>query len=313
MDPSSSESPAISGSFNTPWIAAGSLLVALICLAFNSIWLVMAERELSPDAVIFDRLILATLVLSGWNAVVGRRGGQSEPDPELSPYTGQDWQLFGLAGVTFTTSLVVLGWALTQTSVANGTLLYNNIPVFTTLIAWLALGRQFSVAFVLGMVISLAGVALIGFEDFTITGSTLTGDLSALGAALLAAISLLCFENLRTRFAPTEIMMWVSLIGSILLIPLLIVDAGPVWPHSAEGWIAVVALAILAQSMGQGCLTFSLKTFSSGLVAVCMLSIPVMSAVLARLLFQEQLGFLNWLAFGIFLLGIYLAVMGRRS
>ena len=48
--------------------------------------------------------------------------------------------------------------------------------------------------------------------------------------------------------------------------------------------------------------------FSASLVAVSMLTVPVIAAILARFLFAEQLTLLNWAAFGVVLLGIYLAV-----
>ena len=41
--------------------------------------------------------------------------------------------------------------------------------------------------------------------------------------------------------------------------------------------------------MGQGLLTYSLAKFSSGFVAVSMLAIPAIAAILAMLIFAEQL------------------------
>jgi drug/metabolite transporter (DMT)-like permease len=78
------------------------------------------------------------------------------------------------------------------------------------------------------------------------------------------------------------------------------------------GWSAVIFLAIVCQVMGQGLLTYSLKQFSSGLVAVSMLTIPVLAAILAMLVFSEKLSLLNWLAFLVVLTGIYLAVSAQN-
>ena len=44
-----------------------------------------------------------------------------------------------------------------------------------------------------------------------------------------------------------------------------------------------------------------------------MLAIPVIAAVLAMVIFAEQLSLFNWLAFALVLLGIYLAVSAQNN
>lgn len=70
---------------------------------------------------------------------------------------------------------------------------------------------------------------------------------------------------------------------------------------------------MIFQAIGQGLLTYSLAKFYSGFVAVSMLAIPVIAAILARLVFAEQLSLFNCLAFAVVLFGIYLAVSAKES
>lgn len=44
-----------------------------------------------------------------------------------------------------------------------------------------------------------------------------------------------------------------------------------------------------------------------------MLAIPVIAAILALIIFSEQLSLFNWLAFAIVLSGIYLAISAKQS
>ncbi len=106
-------------------------------------------------------------------------------------------------------------------------------------------------------------------------------------------------------------MLWTSLIGSLFIFPIVLLTEGQLFPTSWVGWSAVISLAIISQVIGQGLLTYSLKSFPSGLVAVSMLTIPVIAAILATIIFSEKLSLLNWLAFLVVLTGIYLAVSAQ--
>jgi drug/metabolite transporter (DMT)-like permease len=80
-----------------------------------------------------------------------------------------------------------------------------------------------------------------------------------------------------------------------------------VFPYSWQGWLAVIALAVICQAFGQGLLIHSLGRLSSGFVALFLLLEPAIAAIIAWLLFSERLSLLNWLAFSVVLVGIYLA------
>ncbi|CAE7296454.1 unnamed protein product [Symbiodinium natans] len=181
------------------------------------------------------------------------------------------------------------------------------MPIFTTLLAWLVLDQAFSRRFLLGMTVAISGAILISLEDFQLSGGYL-GDLAALVAALLSSINILAVKELRRHFEAATILMWTCGIGSVLMLFMLVVLREQIFPRTATSWYAVVGLALLPQALGQGLLAYSLKQFSASLVAVSMLAVPVTAAILAMVLFAERLLMLNWVGFGIVLLGIYTAV-----
>ncbi|PSP22012.1 MAG: hypothetical protein BRC55_13515 [Cyanobacteria bacterium SW_8_48_13] len=106
-----------------------------------------------------------------------------------------------MLGTSFAASLSLWAWSLTQTSVANSTLLYNLMPIFTTLGAWLLLGQRFQAKFLLGMAVAITGAVAIAIEDLQVAGSHLPGDAAALIAAIFSATNLLCVEQLRVKFS----------------------------------------------------------------------------------------------------------------
>ncbi|NEP17714.1 MAG: DMT family transporter [Leptolyngbya sp. SIO4C1] len=294
---------------------AAALALALVGIASASILLVIAEQEISPYAATFDRLSLAAVLFFFWagRQRLSNRTSSKAPRSQLSPELRlSDAGLLLMAGLAFSTSLTLWAWSLSQTSVANSTLLNNMMPIFTTLGAWVVFNQTFSRKFLLGMGIAIAGALLIGVEDLQVADG-LAGDAAALAAALLSAVNILCIGQLRQRFATPWIMLWTSLIGSCFLAIVLWGLQDQAFPHSATGWLAVIALALLSQALGQGLLTYCLKQFSAGFVAVSMLTIPVLAAVAALICFGERLSWLNWAAFGIVLLGVYLAVSAQDS
>ncbi len=296
------------------WIAPIALCIALLGIASASILIAIASTEIKPNAITCDRLLIAAIAFGTWNNF--KKTSNFDPDLPSEPasvYTSRAISLLLIAGISFSVSLSLWAWSLTQTSIANSTLLNNMMPIFTTLFGWLILRQQFSPRFLVGMAVAIVGAVAIGIEDLQVADSGLIGDGAALTAAMFSAISILSLERLRVQFSTPIIMQWTSLAGGLFLLPLVLLTEDRLLPISSTGWLAVVGLGLVSQAMGQGLLTYSLAGFSSGFVAVSMLAIPVIAAILAMVIFAEQLSLLNWLAFAIVLFGIYLAVSAKNN
>ncbi|MFM9264258.1 DMT family transporter [Tychonema sp. BBK16] len=291
-----------------------SLSAALLAVSFAAIFIRLSEREISPNATIFNRLWIATVVFAVWNGVDAARRRMSDDVSEVrSNYTVRDVILLIAVGVVSSASLGFWAWSLTQTNVANSTVLRNLTPLFTTLGGWLLLGRRFDNRFLLGMTVALVGAVAIGIDDLQTAGDNLAGDIAALFSAMFYAGNLLIAEHLRTKFPATTILMWRCFIGSLLILPLVLLAGDRVFPYSWQGWLAVVALAVICQAFGQGLLIHSLGRLSSGFVALFLLLEPVITAILAWMLFSESLSLFNWLAFAVVLTGIYLAKSSSQN
>lgn len=285
-----------------------SLSAALLAVSFAAIFIRLSEREIGPNATVFNRLWIATVVFAVWNGVAAARRRMSDDAPFVrSGYTLRDVMLLTAVGIVSSASLGFWAWSLTQTNVANSTVLRNLTPLFTTLGGWLLLGRRFDNKFLLGMTVAVVGAVAIGIDDLQTAGDNLAGDIAALFSAMFYAGNLLIAEYLRTKFPATTILMWRCFIGSLLILPLVLLAGDRIFPYSWQGWLAVIALAVVCQAFGQGLLIHSLGRLSSGFVALFLLLEPVITAILAWMLFSESLSLFNWLAFAVVLAGIYLA------
>ena len=296
------------------WAATIALCLALLGIASASILIAIASVEIKSNAITCNRLLIAAIAFITWNNL--SKTNNIDPDFSSEPtpvYTVRAIFLLLVAGFSFAISLSLWAWSITQTSIANSTLLNNMMPIFTTLFGWLILRQRFSIRFLIGMAVAVIGAIAIGIEDLQMADSGLMGDGAALLAAMFSAISILSLEQLRVQFSTPVIMQWTSLAGGLLLLPLVFLTEEQLLPVSASGWLAVIGLGLISQAIGQGLLTYSLANFSSGFVAVSMLAIPVIAAILAMVIFAEQLSLFNWLAFAVVLCGIYLAVSAKNS
>ena len=294
-------------------IAPIALGIALLGIASASILIAIAEAEIKPNAITCDRLLIAAVAFSIWNTVKFLNNDDSDRALAFQSYTVRAIALLLVAGISFAISLSLWAWSLTQTSIANSTLLNNMMPIFTTLGGWLIFRQHFSRRFLIGMAVAIMGAIAIGIEDLQVADSNLIGDGAALVAAMFSAISILTLEQLRVQFLTSTIMQWTSLAGGLFLLPLVFFTESPTLPTCNTGWLAIVGLGLISQALGQGLLTYSLAKFSSSFVAVSMLAIPVIAAILAMIIFAEQLSLFNWIAFGIVLCGIYLAISAKNT
>jgi drug/metabolite transporter (DMT)-like permease len=293
-------------------VAAVALCIALLGIACGSIFFVFANREMSPNGIAFNRLLVAAIAFAIWNGL--QYINQPQPTeiavepPVQQPIHLREWGMLFVAGASFVSFLVVLAWSLTHTTVANAALLTHMMPIFTTLGAWVFLGRRFSTRFLVGMMVAVLGAIAIGVEDLSGGNNNLLGDLAALLAAVLFATEILVVEQLRTRFPTTIITMGECAIGVLLALPAVLFSHESVFPPSWKSGAAVLGLAVITQMLGHGMLTYSLKQFSAGFVSVALLAVPLIAAVLALVIFAQTISVFNGLAFLVVLIGIYLSV-----
>ncbi|MGA0201379.1 MAG: DMT family transporter, partial [Prochlorotrichaceae cyanobacterium] len=234
--------------------------------------------------------------------------GQPFATASILSFPGKEWPWLLLSGVALAGDLLLAAWALTQTTVANVTILNNCSPLFARTGAWLLWGKHFDNRFKLGMALALCGAILIGTGDFQIAPTHAFGDLAAILAAFCFSLYLLCIERLRNYLSTIAILWGSSAIAAVFTF-LVTAWVEPEWfPLSVQGWLAILGLALISQIVGQGLVTYSLKRISAGAVATTFLLEPVTPAIAAWWLFAEHLSLSNALAFGVVAIGIYLAV-----
>lgn len=288
--------------------AIAALVLAIFALSWIAIFFRFLEAEIGPFATAFHRVWLATLLLGFWNGLQYLKN-QFSPDKSVkkNPYTRLVLLQLLVAGISFAGNQLLLAWSLSQTSVANTTILTNMTPIWTVILGWLIWNQTFDNIFLTGMGVAVIGACSIGIQDWQLASGNLQGDGVAIFASLLNATYLLPIESLRSQLSTRAILSWVCTISTLLILPIALMSETQLFPHSWSGWICVILLGLICQLLGVGLVTYCLKNLSSGLMALSKLLIPIINAFLAWILFSEILSFWNYVAFTVVILGLYIA------
>lgn len=302
----------------TSGFGLGVLFVAVVALAFSPVFTKLSELEISPTATIFNRLWIAAIIVSCWRLI--------KTPPELKQIRQVDFKvknldyylnhqldykatgLLVLASLSATVSAIAWAISFTHTSVASSTLLRSLTPIFISFGAWLILKQQFDQRFLVGMVLSIVGGIMIGWDDLYLGSEHLFGDGIALLSAALHGANILIVGYLRDRGrSTTEVLLWRCGFGALIALPVVYFTHTQLFPTSTQGWLMVIALAVICQTFGQGLLVYSLKYFSSSFVGIFALLKPIITALLAWIIFAEHLNVTSGIAVVLILAGIYLA------
>ena len=301
------EVEAVEVSNPAPSSALIPLFIGIMILSCSAIFTRLSEQELSPLATIFNRFWIASVVLSFGSGIRSWKQQKNPDAPSKEPFSWVEWGLLFVLAIAISARAGSWAWSLTQTSVANSNLLHNMTPIFATLGGWLFLGHSFGKRYLLGLLLAISGVIAIGVQDLNLTSDSFYGDVAALMSSVFYAVNFLIIEKLRSKMSTTAIMTWSCVFVSAILLPGILFTGDSIVPVSSSVWIAILCLGILSQVIGQGILAFVLNRMKSGHVSLFLLLEPIITALLAWVIFGESLSPSNWFAFVIVLMGLYLS------
>jgi drug/metabolite transporter (DMT)-like permease len=177
--------------------------------------------------------------------------------------------------------------ALGYTTAANATILGNTAPLWVALGAMLFFREQLMKRFWVGMLLAMAGAALIIGVDFILHPSLGLGDTIALFTGMLYAGYYLTTElGRRTIDAVTYI--WVVFVSASLTLFMFNLLLGNPFTGYDQKTIAIFfATAIISQLIGYLMSSYSLGHLPASVVSVTMIGQPIVTAIIAVPLLGE--------------------------
>lgn len=287
---------------NTSKILKASPLIALffatITIGFAPILVRLCDT--TSASISFWRMVFSTPILGlAW---VLLPSPTYVGDSKKSSY--KDYGILILAGTAFAFDLIAWNFALQLTPIANAALFINFAPLFIALISWGLLRQTVMIELWLGMLISIVGGILLVWPHLQSQGSSLVGDGMSLLAACFYGVYMMAIQSARRIFNTWSIMTLTSAVTGIVSLIMALLLNQTLLVASAEGWVALIILAIVVQVIGQSLIAYALAALSATFSSIILLLQPVISAIAAWWVFGEYLETIQFVGMIIVLCGI---------
>lgn len=208
---------------------------------------------------------------------------------------------FGLFAVTFN-----IGLGLTTAS--RAALLIGTLPIWSMILARRLTGERLGPRQVSGVLLTVAGVALVmgtrGFGE-----GQLLGDGLILATAVLGALYAVLAKRAISRNRAITVTLYAMVAGCLLLAPVSIVEGVPgILPElGSENWLLLAFVSIPGAAIAWFLWTWSLERLSPTQTAVYVNLNPLVATILAAVLLEEVIDAWFLLGLGMVLTGVILA------
>jgi drug/metabolite transporter (DMT)-like permease len=278
--PSSAAELAAPRSFGERW-AFPILLVGVIWTAFSPILVRLSEvGPVATGALRMAGALPIYLMLMAMSA---------KPHPRTANERARAIRFMLLSGVLFAGDVILWNSSVVLTSVANASLLANLTPIFVAIATWLFLGERVRRSFAFGMMIALAGSAVMMMQSYSVSSRSFLGDMLAVCASGFYGGYVVTTSLARRHASVTMTMVVSTTICAAILLAAAFVMEGTVFPQSLRGWMVILAMVLLIQIGGQTLIAMSLAHVSANLTALMFLIQPMIPATVAWIMFGERI------------------------
>jgi drug/metabolite transporter (DMT)-like permease len=256
------------------------IITGIAAVSSASILIRFAQREAPSLVIAAARLTLASLVLAPL-ALTRYRA-------EYRQLTRSDWRLAVLSGVFLALHFATWISSLEYTAVASSTVLVSASPLFVAMGGWLFLREKIGRAVGIGLVLTLAGSAIIGLSDRSgAARNALLGDALALAGAVTVAGYLLIGRKLRAQLSLVPYIAVVYGTASVVLLLMAAAARQSFTGYSPATYLWILLLAVGPQLVGHSSFNWALAHLPATFVSVATLGEPIGSTVLAYFILKE--------------------------
>jgi drug/metabolite transporter (DMT)-like permease len=261
------------------------------CWTITALSFESAGKRVGSRAVNFIRLGLglAVMVLFNW----ARRG-----QPLPLDATGHQWLWLTLSGlIGFSFGDLMLFEAFVLLGARTSMLIMAAVPILTALLGWVVLGEALTVFSILGMVVTLLGIALVILErpaegTALTTSKPLAGLLCACGGVVGQSVGLVLSKygmGSYDAFAATEIRQ-IAGIGGFLILFLFL----RIWPQvfqalrNGKAMVGISTGAFFGPFLGVSFSLLAIQHAVTGVASTIMALTPVLIILPAVVVFREK-------------------------
>ncbi len=290
-----------------PTARARRLAGYLFALAAGAIW-----GTTGPLSTALYRAGEAITGIGFWRLVIGLLGFLAYGlfRPQLFRIDRKAWLLVGLGGGALVALFeVAYQFGIAGTGVAGAAALLYIAPVLVAILAKPLLGEQLTALRIVLAFVVMAGAALTVQGGSHGAGAGGAGGAAAIplpsliqgvAGGLLAMLSFagttLLARYAVPRYGATQVL-FLEILGGIVVLAIVLPSTGhtPLPPHTVGAWIYVLLLSLGSVLAANFFFFAAVKRIDAALTSVAATIEPVVGALLALLLFKQELSPLGWL------------------
>lgn len=206
-------------------------------------------------------------------------------------------------GILFGVSTIFGFASYHQTSVANATIIGSVASALTLFAAPRFLGERVTLVQVGFAVTAFLGVAGVAFGASGAGGASLVGDLLALANAVTWTIYFVVSKRVREEGTTTwSFLFGVSVAQCVVVVPWAVVTSEDLLGMTVRDFALIGFAAVLPGTMGHGLMVWAQRFVAAGVSSLILLLSPVLSMLLAWLLFAQGVRLIQVLG-GVVVLG----------
>jgi drug/metabolite transporter (DMT)-like permease len=242
-----------------------------------------AEGDVPALIIAFDRLMIASAALALY-VVIFRRDS-------LTAFGGRALIAAVCAGLFFGFHVYTYVLAVKYTTVANSMLILATIPMFAAALGHIFLKEKPHPLSYAGILLAMAGTALVVWGDLRWDPEHLKGDLFGLISAVLGAAYFLMRRTVPQKdlraFVPYILTVYVVAMIVLLLTVFVAGQTGRIFGHPPLTWFWFFMLGIFGTVLGHSLFNKALDYFKAHVAGSWILTEPIISAVLAWVILAE--------------------------
>ena len=290
------------------------LLMLMVAIIWGLSWAIgrMLTLELPPMTGAWLRYILTIIIFYLWFFVMAINGKEIRWLPN-NKKTIKILVIIGFTGVLCYQFFFMHGMFYTAAGDASLIITFN--PIFTVILAAPLLGQPISKKMFLGLFCGFVGVIVVtGWSPNTQIEfeERIFGDILILFASLSWATTTNMTKRLmegrdgENNYTSLEIVVWYSLIGTIMLTPFMLYETwiNGIPSPSHEGWLAILYLGSLSTVLAYYWFTIGIEKLGATSASSYIFLVPVFGILGGWWLLEEKLGYTIIIGFVMILIGV---------
>jgi drug/metabolite transporter (DMT)-like permease len=255
-------------------------VLAACTYAVGPVLMKAALDSMSVLTLLLWRTLVAALLL--W-ALLVVRGGLREVPREAAAWLG----VLALGAAAYGGQIALFALALERVTASLATILFHTAPILVVAAAVLGDRERFSGSRVVAVALGVGGVAVVAAGGGELSAEPL-GIVLSLGSAVACAAVILGIDVLSERIAPLPLAV-LLITGCTLAFSITAPMLGVGVPGDTDGWLLVIALAVIPGVIGTTALLAAIGMVGPSLASILLTLEPPVTVLLAWAALGEHL------------------------